>query len=147
VAQLQAIYDFAPVGLCFMDRQFRYLSVNERLSRMSGLPVAVHLGRTVEDLYPHWFKRYEPYLRRALLGEAIGGVQVELPSARPGDTESIALASLQPALDELGEVVGILIAVTEPHGEHLQLGFDWMRPIENEWRTECSTGSQLRVAN
>ena len=32
LAQLQAIYDGAPVGLCFLDSRMRYVSLNKRLS-------------------------------------------------------------------------------------------------------------------
>jgi EAL domain-containing protein (putative c-di-GMP-specific phosphodiesterase class I) len=32
LAQLQAIYDGAPVGLCFLDRDLRYVSLNRRLA-------------------------------------------------------------------------------------------------------------------
>jgi EAL domain-containing protein (putative c-di-GMP-specific phosphodiesterase class I) len=39
LAQLQAIYDGAPVGLCFLDNKFRYLSLNRRLAEMNGFSV------------------------------------------------------------------------------------------------------------
>jgi PAS domain-containing protein len=50
--QLQAIYDGAPVGLCFLDRNLRYVSLNRRLADMNGAPVADHLGRTVQEMIP-----------------------------------------------------------------------------------------------
>ncbi len=50
LAQLHAIYDGAPVGLCFLDRKFRYVSLNRRLADMNGSTIEAHLGRTVQEL-------------------------------------------------------------------------------------------------
>jgi PAS domain S-box-containing protein len=113
LAQLQAIYDGAPVGLCFLDRNLRYVNINRRLAEMNGLPVADHTGRTGKDMFPEWFPNYEPFLRRALQGEAITGVEVTRPSRKPDQPEMITMASYQPAWDEAGEVIGISIAVAD----------------------------------
>src|SRR5581483_6014821 len=48
LAQIQAIYDGAPVGLCFLDTKMRYVSINRRLAEMNGAAVGEHLGKTVE---------------------------------------------------------------------------------------------------
>jgi EAL domain-containing protein (putative c-di-GMP-specific phosphodiesterase class I) len=45
LSQLQAIYDGAPVGLCFVDSNLRFVSINKRLAEMNNLSVAEHLGR------------------------------------------------------------------------------------------------------
>ena len=113
LAQLQAIYDGAPVGLCFLDRNLRYVSINRRLAEMNGLPVGDHIGRTGEEMFPEWFPNYEPYLRRALGGDAITAVEVLRPSRGPGQPDMTTMASYQPAWDEAGEVIGISIAVAD----------------------------------
>ena len=66
LAQLQAIYESAPVGLCFLDRNLRYVSINRRLAEMNGVPIAEHLGRTSPRSFPKSSPKVEPYLRRAL---------------------------------------------------------------------------------
>ncbi len=113
LAQMQAIYDGAPVGLNFLDRNLCYVSINRRLAEMNGLPVADHLGRSVQEMYPQWFPFYEPYLRRALQGEAISGVEVSRPSCRPGQPDIASMVSYQPAWDEAGEVIGVSVAVMD----------------------------------
>jgi len=55
LAQLQAIYDGVPVGLCFLDKQLRYVSLNRRLADMNGASVESHLGHTIQEKYPKWF--------------------------------------------------------------------------------------------
>jgi PAS domain S-box-containing protein len=113
LAQLQALYDGAPVGLCFLDRNLRYVSINRRLAAMNGAPVAAYLGRTVEEMIPGMFAAIEPYLRRALQGEAMEEVEFSRPSSDPVKPDAMNLVSYQPALDEAGEVIGVSVAVVD----------------------------------
>jgi PAS domain S-box-containing protein len=113
LAQLHAIYDGAPVGLCFIDRSLRYVSLNRRLAEMNGFPVEAHLGRTVKEMVPGLYPVIEPFLRRAMRGEAIPEAEVTKPAASPGEAEKTLLISHQPALDEVGEVVGVSVAVMD----------------------------------
>lgn len=111
-AQLQAVYDGAPVGLGFLDRDMRYMAVNRRLANMNGHPMAEHLGRTVQEVIPEMFPRVEPYIRRALGGEAVSGVEMVKRSPDGGEDRKILL-SYEPALDEAGEVVGVSVALVD----------------------------------
>jgi len=113
LAQLQAIYDGAPVGLCFLDKNLRYISLNQRLAEMNGAPVSAHVGRTVHEMVPKLFPILEPYLRRALNGEVIPKIEAPRPATRPGESDRTTLLSYQPAFDEAREVVGISIAVLD----------------------------------
>lgn len=112
LAHLQAVYDSAPVGLAFLDREMRYVYLNRRLAALDGRPVLDHLGRTVEEMVPKFFPEVAPYLRRALAGESIGGVEV----IRPADELNPALSILltyEPARDEAGEIVGVSAATMD----------------------------------
>ncbi|WP_263359849.1 EAL domain-containing protein [Acidicapsa ligni] len=113
LAQLQAIYDGAPVGLCFLDRDLRYVSLNQRLADMNGASIAAHMGRTVQEMIPESFPALEPYLLRALKGEAVSEVEVTRSPNVPGEENWAALLSYQPALDEADEVIGISVAVSD----------------------------------
>jgi PAS domain S-box-containing protein len=113
LAQLQAIYDGAPVGLCFLDNKLRYVSMNRRLAEMNGFSVKAHLGRSVKEMYPEWFPIYEPYYLRALQGEAISGVEFLRPRLHPEDIDQTILASYQPAWDEADEVIGISVSILD----------------------------------
>jgi PAS domain S-box-containing protein len=113
LAQLQAIYDGSPVGLCFIDRDLRYVSQNRRLSEMSAAPLGPRLGKKVGEVMPMVYLQMEPYLKRALAGEAIPNLEIltERPDS-PSEFNTLLL-SLQPARDEAGEVVGISIATMD----------------------------------
>jgi PAS domain S-box-containing protein len=113
LAQLQAIYDGAPVGLCFLDRKFRFISLNRRLAERNGLSVKSHIGRSLEEIYPQWFPLFEPFLLRALQGEAVLSVRLQRAGAGLGEDGREVLASYQPAWDEADEVVGISISLLD----------------------------------
>jgi PAS domain S-box-containing protein len=113
LAQLQAIYDGAPVGLCFLDTNMRYVSINKRLAEMNGAPVVDHLGRRVVDVHPDMFKIVEPFIQRALRGESLSGIEITSPKRGPDQRPRTLLLSYQPARDEADEVIGVSVGVVD----------------------------------
>lgn len=115
LAQLQAIYDGAPVGLGLLDRQLRFVRVNRGFAEMHGIPVEGHTGRGIAELLPEFYALIEPYLKRAMSGESID--DAEITEAEGGETGSgTFLVSFQPALDEAGEACGMSFAVMAVSG-------------------------------
>jgi PAS domain S-box-containing protein len=112
-AQLRAIYSGAPVGLCFLDRNLRYVSINQRLADLNGAPIAAHIGKPVEEMIPKLFPRVQPFLQRALQGETIANLEVLKPSPKPGEPDLTVLSSYQPAFDEADEVIGVSVALVD----------------------------------
>jgi PAS domain S-box-containing protein len=111
LSQLQAVYDGAPVGLCFLDRNLRYVSLNKRLAEMNNAPIVAHLGRTVKEIIPQFYVHLEPYLNRALNGEVFSGIEVQVDG--PDGVRRVRSTSYQPTRDEAGEIVGIAVAVLD----------------------------------
>src|SRR6266542_4474928 len=66
LAYVEAIYATAPVGLCFVDTDLQYLSINERLAEINGCSVEEHLGRTVREVIPQMADTVEPVCRRVI---------------------------------------------------------------------------------
>jgi PAS domain S-box-containing protein len=52
LALLDAIFESAPIGLGFWDRDLRYVRLNRALAEINGLPVEEHLGRRIEEILP-----------------------------------------------------------------------------------------------
>jgi PAS domain S-box-containing protein len=113
LAQLQAIYDGAPVGLSLLDGNLRYLSHNKRLSEMSALSAGPRLGKTVEEVAPIFYLQMEPYLKRALEGEAISNLEVLVEGPGSPSEFNTLLLSLQPVRDAANEVIGISMAAMD----------------------------------
>jgi PAS domain S-box-containing protein len=85
LAEIELIYQSAPIGLNIIDTDLRFIRINERLAEINGLPVEEHIGRTVRELLPHVADEAEPLLRRVLEGESLLNVEItgETP-AQPG---------------------------------------------------------------
>lgn len=112
-AQLQAVYDGAPVGLCLLDRKLRYVSLNRQLAQMNGVPLATHLGRTPEEIIPNVYRQLEPFIRRALHGEPVVGIEIQKPGPGKGAPGQTVMISYQPVRDEDGEVWGVSVAIMD----------------------------------
>src|SRR5438445_6716806 len=84
-ALLDALFERSPIGLKVLDRNARYLRVNERLAELHGIPIERHLGRTVVEVVPSkWAGGLAEAFERALRGDP---VELELAfdlHARPG---------------------------------------------------------------
>jgi PAS domain S-box-containing protein len=112
LAQLQAVYDGAPVGLGFLDRNLKYININRRLAEMHGLSIEDHYGKTIAEVAPEMYPLIEPYLKRALNGDGTCDVEIREPISHKHDRRTF-LVSYQPAFDEAGEVVGVSCAIKD----------------------------------
>jgi PAS domain S-box-containing protein len=113
--QIDAIYRAAPIGLCVLDRELRYVRVNDRLARINGLPAAAHLGRRVGELLPEIADVLEPVLRRVLeAGDAIENVGISTPPPPAGSGRSVVMHCLPLCAGQ--KIVGINVVVEDITG-------------------------------
>jgi PAS domain S-box-containing protein len=116
MAHLKAIYDGSPIGMCFLDRELRHVSINQRFAEMNGVSVSAHIGRTVKEMLPELFPRVETYLRRALNGEPVSRVEAGKIGNGSEKRDGTMLFTYQPAFDEAGEVIGVSITAMDVSG-------------------------------
>ena len=108
LSELEALYDEAPIGLGFLDRELRFVRVNTALAEMNGPTVTEHIGLKVWDIVPDLRQSAEPMLRRVLeTGEILRGVELsgETP-ARPGERRDW-IEMFYPVRDATGAIVGV----------------------------------------
>ena len=111
---LDTLLDTAPIGFCFVDRDLRYVRVNERLAEINGISAAAHLGRHVSEIVPTFVERIRDVTGRILAtGEAVLNHEFsgETPAA-PGVTRFWS-ESWYPVRDDVGEVLGFGAIVEE----------------------------------
>jgi PAS domain S-box-containing protein len=114
LALLDTLLKTSPVGLAFLDRDGRYVRINEALAALNGLPVEAHLGRTRGELLPDLAPALEPIFRRVLeTGEPSVGQEIsgETP-ATPGRRRHW-LASHYPVRTPEGHVLGVGAVVVD----------------------------------
>ena len=104
---VERLYAIAPVGLCYLDTELRYLYINEWLARIHGIPVEAHLGKTIDELFEKVAADVGQRLRHVIeTGENLDGeVTTEAP-AHPGKPRHYAY-SYYPDKSDDGTVVGI----------------------------------------
>ena len=112
LAQLQAVYEGAPVGLGFIDRDLKYININRRLAELHGLSIEDHYGKTLPEVLPEIYPLIEAHVIEALNGKGICNLEIREPASH-GHRRRTFLVSYQPAFDEIGEVVGVSCAVTD----------------------------------
>ena len=114
LSELELVYQNAPVGLCIIDPELRFVRVNQRLAEINGIPADEHIGRAVRELLPMLAPLIEPIAARVLATrEPILNVEVSGESpAEPGRLRHWN-ESWYPALDGSGEVTAIGVVVDE----------------------------------
>jgi PAS domain S-box-containing protein len=114
LTEIEAIYTNAPIGLCMLDTNLRYIRVNKRLAEINGIPESDHLGRTVHEVLAELGDVQKPVFEEIIatklpiLNREVHG---ETP-AQPG-VERSWLLSYYPLQDGDRQVASINIIVQE----------------------------------
>ena len=114
LAELEAIYHTAPIGLAVLDRDLRFLRINQRLAEINGASVEAHLGRTVRQMAPDLSAQSEAALRMVLeTGRPLVDVELhgETP-AQPGVTRHY-VEQWHPVHGSGGEVAGVSVVAED----------------------------------
>jgi len=78
----------SPLALALLDRDLRFVAVNEAAAEINGIPAAEHAGRLWSELLPGLAARYGPAVRRAIeedrpiLGDEVSGETPRLPGVQ-----------------------------------------------------------------
>jgi PAS domain S-box-containing protein len=113
-AELQATYDQSPIGMLQLDRELRYVRVNERMAAMNGIAAAEHIGRTLDEMVPDLAPKVGPHFRRVIdTGEAVIDFELEGRTAADPGIEHTWLASWFPLRGSGGEVIGVNVVAQD----------------------------------
>jgi diguanylate cyclase (GGDEF)-like protein/PAS domain S-box-containing protein len=64
--ELETLYGTAPIGLALVDRDLRFLRINQKLAEIDGVPIDAHIGRTLREVVPGVADTIEPLYRRVI---------------------------------------------------------------------------------
>jgi PAS domain S-box-containing protein len=114
LAELDQIYNTAPVGLCLVDRNLRFARVNERLAAISGRPAVDHIGRTTREVLPDLADALEGLYARVFgKGESIRGVEIRRTTQAEPHVERDWEVSLYPLKADDGSVMSVNVVVED----------------------------------
>jgi len=114
LAHLKTIYASAPVGLCFVDRNLRYVSINNELAEMNGRSPEYFIGKTVREALGDPADEVEAHYRRVIdTGQPV--IDEEVPAIDPNRAHErrICVCSYYPVHTESGELLGVNVAVRD----------------------------------
>ncbi|MFQ4144528.1 PAS domain S-box protein [Chlorogloeopsis sp. ULAP02] len=108
LAEIETIYATTPIGLCFLDLNFRFVRLNEHLAQINGLPVAAHIGQTIREILPELADKLESIYNQVILfGLPVLDVEVHgATPAQPGIKRDW-LVSFYPLQDSNNYILGI----------------------------------------
>lgn len=132
LGELELLYRTSPHGVCLLDRELRYIRLNERLAAMNGVPLEAHIGRTVREVVPlvadavepifgGVFETGQPVHRWQLIGEtprAPGVIRMWFEDVFPikgldGSIKAILVCVQEAAPDDVAEPTAWLTAIIE----------------------------------
>ena len=114
LAELEATYATAPVGLCVLDADLRFVRINQHLAEMNGVPVEDHIGRTIRDVVPDVAEKVEPVLRQILeTGEPVLDFELTGETASAPGVQRTWVESWYPLRDEQGRIIGVNVVADE----------------------------------
>ncbi|WP_442940379.1 PAS domain S-box protein [Nostoc sp.] len=111
---LDALLGVAPVAICFLDRELRYIRINQVFADINGLTIEEHLGRKFREALPAMAAELEPQLQRVLeTGEPL--LNMEISGETRGEPRRYGywLGNYYPVNNTMGETVGIGIILAE----------------------------------
>ncbi len=113
LSTLETLQSSAPVGLGFVDRDFRIVHINEKLAAVNGSRVEDQVGKTVSQVVPEIWPQIEAFYRNALDNdEAVSNIEIsgEIPT-EPG-RRHYWLASYYP-VHLRTEIIGVGVVVVD----------------------------------
>ena len=112
-AMLETLISNAPVGIAYVDLDFRIRHINGILASVNGASVQEHLGSLVSEMAPAVWPQLEPLLRTVLeTGRAVLNREVERLEPGVPSEHRVWLASYYPV--RVGsEVIGVCAVVND----------------------------------
>ncbi|MFY2563468.1 sensor histidine kinase [Corallococcus terminator] len=118
-ALLDTFLNHAPVGLAFINRELRYLRINEALASLHGRRRDEELGRTVQEMNPNMSSTFAPLMLQ-VMETGIPLSDMEMSGHVPATPDKLRhwRVSYYPVRTPSGGIVGLGAVVVEVTAEH-----------------------------
>jgi len=111
---LDTLLRTAPIGFCFLDRDLRFVRINERLAEINGVSAEAHLGRHVSEILPTLAETIRDVTGRILAtGEAVLNREFSGETPAAAGVTRFWNESWYPVSNGAGEILGFGAVVEE----------------------------------
>ena len=77
--EIETLYKTAPVGMALIDRNRRYMKINQQFADLTGAAIDKHVGRTVRDMAPELLDKIDQPMAEVFeRGEDIANLEVTM---------------------------------------------------------------------
>lgn len=127
LAELEALYRTAPIGLGMFSRDLRFVRTNETLAEINGLPVSDHIDRSLWEVVPTIADQIAPLFRQVLeTGQSITNIEIVGETANAPGVTRVWRDHFYPAVNPEGDIEGVAVVVEDiteqkRNEEHLKL--------------------------
>ncbi len=115
LAELESLYGQLPVGVCFLDRELKFVRINDKFAALNGAPPDAHFRRPLRELVSSKLADVmEPLLRQVLeSGQPITEHEFKSPSASSNGTMLDWALSCSTVTTSDGRKVGLQITLQD----------------------------------
>ncbi len=111
---LETLVRHTPMGIAFVDLEFRFQLINDKLAAINGLPASAHLGRTIADVVPDLWPTVQPIFHKVRdTGQAVTDVEVSGEVASTPGFIRHWLEGFYPVHEPDGALIGIGVIAVE----------------------------------
>ncbi|MEG4810019.1 PAS domain S-box protein [Microcoleus sp. F8-D3] len=113
-ALIDSLLEASPLAICFMDREMRFIRINQVLAELNGLPIEQHLGQDFRQLLPEHAAKFAPIIQQVLAtGQPVLNLEMSgEPDGKPGYF-GYWLANYYPVKNERAEIIGVGLIITD----------------------------------
>ncbi len=113
-ALIDSLLEASPLAIGFLDREMRFIRINQILAELNGLPIEQHLGQDFRQLLPKSAAKFAPIIQQVLeTGQPF--LNLEMSGEPPGKPQTLGywLANYYPVKNERGEIIGVGLIITD----------------------------------
>lgn len=114
LAMMELVFINAPIGVCFHDRNMRFLNINSTFAKILQLPACEAIGHTPAQVIPQIAPRIDPILSAVLLtGEPLLNVEIAMECDPILGDRKYWQASYYPLRLPHGDILGVGAIATD----------------------------------
>ncbi len=115
LSEIKAFYQTVPIGLAYIDNNFRFIRVNKQLAEINGIPAQKHIGHTVREILPPALAdKVETLLRNIMLtGEPALNIEITGETAAFPGIIRTWIGNYYPLINSAGRTMGVNLIVQE----------------------------------